>query len=79
MFDTVGKKKGLKLIFIFAAAVRTKAFDLTACFIGDEIVPFGENSTDRSGGFVLEKVDPDIPRIVVDEGDEVQIHSIGHW
>jgi hypothetical protein len=76
MFDTVRKKKGLKLIFIFAAAVCSKAFDLTACFIGDEIVPFGENGADRSRGFVLEKVDPDIPRIVVDEGDEVEILSI---
>ena len=76
MFDTVGKKKGLKLIFIFAAAVRTKAFDFTACFIGDEVEPFGEYCTDRSRGFVLEKIDPDIPRIVVDEGDEVEILSI---
>jgi hypothetical protein len=76
MFDTVGKKKWLKLIFIFAAAVRSKAFDRTARFIGDEIEPFAKYRTDRSRGFVFEEVDPNIPRIVIDEGDEVEILSI---
>jgi hypothetical protein len=55
MFNTVGKKKGLKLIFIFAAAVCSKAFDRTACLIGDVVEPFCEYRTDRCRGLVFEE------------------------